>query len=106
MPALPGNMLADTHLLQLQHLQNKVMCVTGKFLAPSALQIACAFQESVYVIILLQNCAGNKLKSYEIMRIKMLAALDKTKPSTGYYKRVKLGSCQACICQVTKLPLQ
>jgi len=58
------------------------MCVPGKFSAPSALQIACAFQESVHVIILSQNCAGNKLKSYEIMRIKMLAALDKTKPNT------------------------
>jgi hypothetical protein len=80
MPALPGNMLADIHLLQLQCLQNKVMCVTGKFSAPSALQIACAFQESVHVIILSQNCAGNKLKSYEIMSIK---TLDKTKSSTG-----------------------
>lgn len=49
MPALPGNMLADPHLLQLQCLQNKVMYVTGKFSAPTAMQIACTFQESVYV---------------------------------------------------------
>jgi hypothetical protein len=34
-------------------------------------------------IILSQNFADSKLKSYEIMKIEMLAALDKTKPSTG-----------------------
>jgi hypothetical protein len=62
--------------------------VTGKFSALSALQIACAFPESVHVIILSQNCAGNKLKSYEIMRIKMLAVLDKTKPSTGIIREL------------------
>jgi hypothetical protein len=39
-------------------------------------------------IILSQNCAGSKLKSYEIMRIKMLAALDKTKPSTGIVREL------------------
>jgi len=49
MSVLHGNMLADTHLLQRQRLQNKVIYVTGKFSAPSALQIACAFQESVHV---------------------------------------------------------
>jgi len=39
-------------------------------------------------IIISQNCAGSKLKSYEIMRIKMLAALDKKKPSTGIIREL------------------
>lgn len=41
-----------------------------------------------WCVILWQNCAGNRLKSNKIMRIKMLAALDKTNPSTGIIREL------------------
>jgi len=44
---------------------------------------ACGFRNSVPVWCLLQNSAGSKQKSYEIMTMKMFAPLDKTKPNTG-----------------------
>ena len=46
-------------------------------------------------MILLQNYAGSKQKSYEIMTVKMLTTLDKVKPNTGSIRGLKLGSGQA-----------
>ena len=46
-------------------------------------------------MILLQNYAGSKQNSYEIMTVKMLTTLDKVKPNTGSIRGLKLGSGQA-----------
>jgi hypothetical protein len=45
-------------------------------------------------MIIKQNCAGNKLKSYKIMRMNMFVVQDKVKPDRKY-KRLKLGGGQA-----------
>jgi hypothetical protein len=37
-----------------------------------------------------QNHAGSKQKSYKIMKTKTFAILDKVKPDTRKYKRLKL----------------
>lgn len=56
-------------------------------------------------VILSQNCAGNKLKSWNCEN-QNVGRTGQDKAQYWDYKRVKLGSCQVYICQVTKLPLQ
>jgi hypothetical protein len=50
----------------------------------------------IYVIIY-ENYAGNKQKSYNIMKLQMFATLDKAKPNTGN-TWLKLGGGQAYDC--------
>jgi hypothetical protein len=50
------------------------------------------------------NCAGNKQKSYTIMRMKMFAAKDNAKPSIENIRGLNLEMVQLTTVQVTKLP--
>jgi hypothetical protein len=54
-------------------------------------------------MILSQNYAGSKQKSYKIMKIKMFATQGKVKPNTENM-RLKLGGGKLMTVQVTKLP--
>jgi hypothetical protein len=66
--------LLDTYLLKLQHLQNKVLLTIGNF--PSCTPV-CDLQMAFnlrYVYNYTTKCAGNKQKSYKIMRMNMYAA--------------------------------
>jgi hypothetical protein len=63
----------DVYLLKLQRKQNKVLQTTGNF--PGAHRSAICTQLSTFRMytIKYKNCAGNKLKSYKIMRMNMFA---------------------------------
>jgi hypothetical protein len=52
-----------------------------------------------------QNHAGSKQKSYEIMRTKMFAILDKAKPDTGNTRGLNLAAVVCTAVQVSGLPL-
>jgi hypothetical protein len=54
-------------------------------------------------IIIQQNCAGNKQKSYEIMRMNMFAVYDKAKPDIGNIRDLNLAAVKLTAVQVTKL---
>jgi hypothetical protein len=59
----------------------------------------------ILTIIYLKNFAGNKQKSYKIMRMNMFAAQDKAKPDMENIKGLNLAAVKLTIVQVTKLPL-
>jgi hypothetical protein len=52
-------------------------------------------------MILVQNYAGSKQKSYEIMTVKMLTTLDKVKPSTGSVRGLNLAVVKHMIVQMS-----
>jgi hypothetical protein len=65
---------ADTYLLKLQSLQNKVLRTIGNF--PRCTQVRdmhTAFNLPYAYDYIKKNCTGNKHKSYGIMRINMFA---------------------------------
>jgi hypothetical protein len=57
----------------------------------------------MYVIIQ-QNCAGNKQKSYKIMRMNMFAAKDKAKPDIENIRGLNLAVVKLMTVHATKLP--
>jgi hypothetical protein len=56
-------------------------------------------------MIIEQNYAGNKQKSYKIMKMQMFAALDKANPDAGNISGLNLVAVKHTAVQVTRLPL-
>jgi hypothetical protein len=56
-------------------------------------------------MIIQQNYAGNKHKSYKIMKMQMFATLDKANPDTGNIRGLNLASVKHMTIQVTRLLL-
>jgi hypothetical protein len=92
---------ADSHLLKLQRLQNRVLRSTGNFLRLTSVR------ESVYrmFMIIKQNYPGNKQKSFKIMKMQMFAILDKAKPDTRNTRGSNLAAVKRTTVQVTRLRL-
>jgi hypothetical protein len=55
--------------------------------------------------IIKHDSAGNKQKSYKIMRMNILAAQDKAMPDTEIIRGLNLVAVKLTTVQVTKLPL-
>ena len=68
-------------------------------------QISCGFRNSVRIWFLLQNSAGSKQKSYEIMTMKMFATLDEAKPNTRNIRGLNWTAVKRTTVQVYRLPL-
>jgi hypothetical protein len=84
----------DTHVLKLQCLYNKVCCMIGKFSKCTPIhELHMAFQVP-YIYDYITKCAGNKCRSYKIMKMQMFVTSLEVKPDRKY-KRLKLGSDQA-----------
>jgi hypothetical protein len=64
---------ADTYLLKLQHLQNKVLRTNGNFPRCTPVRNMHTAFNLPYVYDYITNCAGNKQKPYGIMRMNMFA---------------------------------
>jgi hypothetical protein len=64
---------ADTYLLKLQRLQNKVLHAIINFPGAHWSTILHTAFSLPYVAIIQQSCASNKWKSYKIMRMNMFA---------------------------------
>jgi hypothetical protein len=96
---------AETYLLKLQRLQNKALRTIGSFPRRTSVRdMHMAFQIP-YVYDYVTNYAGSKQKSYKIMKTKMFAILDKTKPDTGNTKGLNLAAVTFTTVQVSRLPL-
>jgi hypothetical protein len=65
---------ADTYLLKLQRLQNKVLRTTGNFPRGTPVRDLHTVFNLPYVYDYTTNCAGNKQKSYKIMTVNIFAA--------------------------------
>jgi hypothetical protein len=89
---------ANTHLLKLQCLQNKVLHTIGNF--PRRTPVRELLRLSIFhtSAIILQNYADNKHKLYKIIKMQMSAILGKAKPHTENIKRLKLGGGQPYDC--------
>jgi hypothetical protein len=64
---------ADTYILKLQRLQNRVLHTIGNFPRCTPVRDMHTAFNLPYVYDYKQNCAGNKQKSYGIMRMNMFA---------------------------------
>jgi hypothetical protein len=74
---------ADTHLLKLQRLRNRVLRITGKFPRNTPVRNMHVAFQIPYVYDYISNYAGNKHKLFKIMKIHIFAILDKTMPDTA-----------------------
>jgi hypothetical protein len=92
---------AETHLLKLQRLQNKVIRTIGNLpRCTSARDMLVVFQiPHVYDYI----NAGDKQKSFTIMKMKMYTILDKMKPHTEIIKGLNLAAVNYTTVQVSRL---
>jgi hypothetical protein len=91
-------------LSKLQHLKIKVLRTVGKFQRCKPVhELPMGFQ--VLYIIMLQKCAGNKQKSYKIMKIQMFATSEKAKPVTENMGGFILAAVKHMTIQVSKQPL-
>jgi hypothetical protein len=95
---------ADTYLLKLQRLQNKVLCSPGYFQRSTQVYDLHTALNLLYVYDII-NYAGNKQKSYKIMRINRFAIQDKAKPDREYIRGLHLAVVKVTPIQMTKLPL-
>jgi hypothetical protein len=65
---------ADTYLLKMQLLQNKVLCTIGSFPRCTPVRdLHIAFNLPYVYDFVTTCCAGNKQKLYKIMRMNMFA---------------------------------
>jgi hypothetical protein len=87
---------AETHLLKLQRLQNRVLRTIGNF--PKWLSTFSTF------MITEPNHAGNKQKSSKIMKMKMFVTLDKARPHTQNIRGLNLAAVMCTTVQVSRLP--
>jgi hypothetical protein len=95
---------ANTHLLKLQRLQNKVLLTIGNF--PRCIpvrELHKAFNIPYIYDYKLQNYAGNTQKLYEIM--KMSAILVKVKPDTENIRGLNLAEVKRTTVQASRLLL-
>jgi hypothetical protein len=79
-------------------LQNKVLCTTGN--SPRRTPV-----RDLHMVFKLQNYAGNKQKSYKIMKMRMFAILDKANLDTGNIRGLNLAAVKHTTVQVTRLLL-
>jgi hypothetical protein len=85
---------AESHLLKLQWLQNKVLRTIGNFPGRTP---------DCNMHVAFQIHAGNKQKSSKIMKMKMLATLDKVKPDTNSIRGLNLAAVMCKAVQVSRL---
>jgi hypothetical protein len=96
---------ADTHLLELQRLQNKVLRTIGKFPRRTPVRdLHLAFQIPVVYNYITKLCRqqAEVIQNHEM---KMFATLDKAKPVTENTRGLNLAAVKHTTVQVTRLPL-
>jgi hypothetical protein len=94
---------ADSHLVRLQRLQNKVLRTTGNLPRRTPIRDLHMVFKIPYVYDYIKNYAGNKLKSYKITITKMFAILDKAKRDIEIIRGLNLAAVKYTTVQVTRL---
>jgi hypothetical protein len=83
--------VADNHLLKLQHLQNKILRTIGNF--PRCTPVRELYM--AFKLAYVYDYAGNKQKSYKIMKNANVRNIGQGEPRHRKYKGLKLGGGQA-----------
>jgi hypothetical protein len=96
---------AESHLLKLQRLQNKVLRTTRKFPKRTSVRDMNKAFHMRYVYVYITNHAGNKQKSSKIIKMKMFATLDKEKLDTENIRGLNVAAVMCMTVQVTRLSL-
>jgi hypothetical protein len=98
---------ANTYLLKLQLLEDKVLLTIGNFPRCNLVRnLYTAFNLLyVYNYVTKLCSAGNKQKSYKIMRRFMFAAQNKAKPDIENIRSLNLVVVKLTTIQASKLPL-
>jgi hypothetical protein len=98
---------ADTHLLKLQLMQNKVLRTVGNFPRCTPVRdLHTAFNlPYVYDYTSITKLCRQQAKSYKIMRMNMFEVWDKAKPDIENIRGLNLAVVKLTTVQVTKLPL-
>jgi hypothetical protein len=96
---------ADNHLLKLQHLQNKVLRTIGNFPRRTPIRDLHMAFKLPYIYHYIKNYAGNKQKSYKIMKMQMFLTLDKAKGDTGNIRGLNLVAVNHTTVQMNRLLL-
>jgi hypothetical protein len=86
---------AYNHLLNLQRLQNRFPAPLEVFRGASQYSICTWLSNFRTYIIIKQNFAGNKQKSYKIIKMQLFATLDKANPDEGNKRGLNFGDGQA-----------
>jgi hypothetical protein len=89
---------ANTHLLKLQRLQNKVLHTNGNFPRRTPVR-------ELHKAFRIQNYAGKKQKLYKIIKMKMSAIWGKEKPNTENIRGLNLPAVKRTTVQVSRLLL-
>jgi hypothetical protein len=98
---------ADTYLVKLQRLQNKVLRTTGNFPRCTPVRDLHMAFSLLYIYDYITDYAGNEQKSYRIMRMNIFAGWDKVKPDieNTRIRGLNLEVIKLMTIQVTKLLL-
>jgi hypothetical protein len=86
---------ADTNLMELQHLQNKILRIISKFPRNTPIRDIHKSIQISYAYNYITKLCRHTTKSFTITRMYIIAILDRR---AGYrkYKRLKLGGGQTC----------
>jgi hypothetical protein len=93
------------HLLKFQCLQNKVLRTIGNFPRRTPVRDVHMALKLPYICDYITNYAGNKQKSYKIMKMQMFITLDKANCDTGNIRGLNLAAVNHTTVQVTRLLL-
>jgi hypothetical protein len=96
---------ADTYLMKLQRLQNKVLRTIGNYPTRTpVLDLHMTFKLP-YVYDYIRKLCRQQAKSYKTMIMKMFATLDKEKSNTENIRGLNWAAVRHTTVQVTRLPL-
>jgi hypothetical protein len=96
----------DTHQIKLQSRQNRFLSITGKFSRLTSIHdVHVAFQILCVYDCITKLCS-NKLKLFQITKMRMCALLDKTNPYTEYVRGSNLAGVRRTTVQVIKSPFK
>jgi hypothetical protein len=97
--------VAETYLLKLQRLQNKVLRNIGSFPRRTSVRDMHVAFQIPYVSDFITKSCRQQAEVIKIMKTKMFAILDKAKPDTGNAKGLNLVAVMFTTVQVSRLPL-
>jgi hypothetical protein len=96
---------ADTHLLKLQCLQNKVLRTIGNFPRCTLVRDLHTAFNLLYLYDYITKLCRQQAEVISNHENDYVHGIGQGKARHRKYKRLKLGGGQVCNCQVTKLPL-
>jgi hypothetical protein len=96
---------SDTHVINLQRLQNKLLRTIGIFPRRTPVRDSHLAFKLPYVYDYITKLCRKKQKSYKTVILNIFATLDEAKPETENVRGLNLAAVKHTTVQVTRLPL-